>query len=92
MTGGIGFTKLGQSLQKINRSFLNHTRKVKDKRNDLTYRYSSKKYVYKKTSSERLKNIRREILKERRKEVIKSLLLIFVIAILMTVVFVSAFF
>jgi len=88
MTGGLGFTKLGQSTQRTNRSFLHHSENVRGKKDDLTNLHKTKKLKFKKTSQDRLEKIKSKVLKERSKESKKSILILISIVVLFTVIYV----
>ncbi|GEM_PF-2718866 len=87
MTGGLGFTKFGQALQRVNRSFLKHTRKVKQKKDDLIYRRSLRRYEFKKSSKKGLEATKTRILKQRRREIIKSTIILIATFILIGVIY-----
>ena len=80
MTGGLGFTKMGQSLQKTNRDFLNHTQHVKGKKDEISYLETRTKFSFKKSSKEGLEKIREEAGRQRKVELKRDIILVVAVA------------
>ena len=86
MTGGIGFSKLGQMLHRNNRNMLNHTFSVKSKRDKLVYRATPKNLKYKKPSLKGLQSIREKAIRDHRKDLVKTIILIILLLIILGIV------
>ncbi len=80
MTGGLGFTKMGQSLQKTNCDFLNRTQNVKGKKDEINYLETSTKFSFKKSSKKGLEKIREEAEKQRKAELKSEIILVVAVA------------
>lgn len=85
MTGGIGFTKLSQVLQRNNRLFLKHSDKVKQKKDELQFKRSSKVYRYRKSSKKGLESIRASMIVENKMNRKKSVFLLIFVFVLCTI-------
>lgn len=92
MTGGAGFSKLGESLQRTNRSFLKHTESFKNFKDEYAISKKRTRYRFKTPTKKGLQAIRERALSDGKKERKKMMLIggiLLIIGVILIITFMS---